>query len=97
MATGRVEVITRAERRRRWSPVASAPEELTAYAGLISTPEGMPAVAVIACHCGDPADAGRAMQPLREFGSPLVDGIQRMPFPAMQKLLDDAFPDRAYN
>ena len=26
--------------------MASAPEELTAYAGLISTPEGMPAVAV---------------------------------------------------
>ena len=77
--------------------LASAPEELTVYAGLISTPEGMPAVAVIACYCGDPADAGRAMQPLREFGSPLVDGIQRMPFPAMQKLLDDAFPDRAYN
>ena len=77
--------------------LASAPEELTAYAGLISTPEGMPAVAVVACYCGDPADAGRAMQPLREFGSPLVDGIQRMPFPAMQKLLDDAFPDRACN
>ena len=77
--------------------LASAPEELTAYAGLISTPEGLPAVAVVACYCGDPTDAERAMQPLREFGSPLVDGIQRMPFPAMQKLLDDAFPDRAYN
>ena len=77
--------------------LASAPEELTAYAGLISTPEGLPAVAVVACYCGDPTDAEGAMQPLREFGSPLVDGIQRMPFPAMQKLLDDAFPDRAYN
>ena len=62
--------------------LASAPEELTAYAGLISTPDGMPAVAVVACYCGDPTDAERAMQPLREFGSPLVDGIQRMPFPA---------------
>jgi FAD/FMN-containing dehydrogenase len=77
--------------------MASASEELTAYAGLITTPDGMPAVAVIACHCGEEADAERAMRPLREFGPPLVDTIQRMPFPAMQRLLDDAFPERAYN
>jgi hypothetical protein len=52
---------------------------------------------VIACHCGDEADAERAMRPLREFGSPLADAIQRMPLPAMQKLLDDAFPDGTRN
>src|SRR4029077_18570031 len=31
----------------------SAPEELTAYAALVHTPDGIPAVAVIACYCGD--------------------------------------------
>jgi FAD/FMN-containing dehydrogenase len=77
--------------------MASAPEELTAYAGLVCTPDGVPAVAVIACHCGDRADAERALRPLREFGSPLMDGIQEMPLPAMQRLLDEAFPDRSYN
>ena len=78
--------------------MASAPDELTAYAGLLTTPDGTPAVAVIACHCGDDeAEAERALRPLREFATPLLDGIQRMPFPAMQKLLDDAFPDQSYN
>jgi FAD/FMN-containing dehydrogenase len=77
--------------------MASAPEELAAYAGLISTPDGAPAVAVIACHCGDEADAERTMRPLREFGTPLMDAIQRMPFPVMQKLLDEAFPNGTYN
>ena len=77
--------------------MASASEELTAYAGLVATPDGTPAVAVIACHCGDPAEAERELKPLREFGSPLADAIQRMPFPAMQKLLEDAFPDGTYN
>ena len=37
------------------------------------------------------------MQPLREFGPPLVDAIERMPFPQMQSLLDDAFPDGTLN
>ena len=75
----------------------SAPDELTAYAGFITTPDGVPAVAVIACHCGEEAEAERAMRLLREFGHPLLDAIQRMPFPTMQQLLDDAFPDGTYN
>jgi FAD/FMN-containing dehydrogenase len=79
------------------SVMASAPDELTAYAGLVTTPDGVPAVAVIACHCGEETEAERAMRPLREFGQPLLDAIQRMPLPAMQQLLDEAFPDRAYN
>ena len=77
--------------------MASAPDELTAYAGLLSTPDGAPAVAVIACYCGDPAEGERVLQPLRAFGTPLADTIQPMPFPAMQTLLDGAFPDGTYN
>jgi FAD/FMN-containing dehydrogenase len=37
------------------------------------------------------------LAPLRAFGSPLLDTVQRLPFPAMQGLLDMAFPDRSYN
>ena len=29
--------------------LATAPEELTAYAAIVSTPDGMPAAAMIAC------------------------------------------------
>jgi FAD/FMN-containing dehydrogenase len=77
--------------------IASAPEELTAYAGLLSTPEGTPAAGVIVCYCGDAAEGQRVLQPLRAFGQPMVDAVQPMPFPAMQKLLDDAFPDGTFN
>jgi FAD/FMN-containing dehydrogenase len=75
----------------------SAPEELTAYVGLITTPDGHPAVAVIPCYCGNLADGVRVIQPLRDFGSPLMDTVQSMPFPAMQKILDVAFPDGTRN
>jgi FAD/FMN-containing dehydrogenase len=77
--------------------MASAPEELTAYAGLISTPEYTPVVAVMACYCGDLAEAERVLKPLRAFGSPLLDAIQPMPFPVMQTLADAANPDNIHN
>jgi hypothetical protein len=65
---------------------------LTAYAGLLHTPDGTPAVAVVACYCGDLVTGEHALKPLRGFGSPLLDAIQPMPFPQMQSLLDGAFP-----
>jgi FAD/FMN-containing dehydrogenase len=77
--------------------MVSAPEELTAYAALITTPDGHPAVAVVPCYCGDPAEGKLVLRPLREFGSPLMDAVQPMPFPVMQKLLDAAFPDGTHN
>jgi FAD/FMN-containing dehydrogenase len=75
----------------------SAPEELTAYAGLLHTPDGTSAVAVVACYCGDLAEGERVLKSLREFGSPLLDALQPMPFPQMQSLLDGAFPGGNHN
>src|SRR5512132_2696253 len=46
----------------------SAPEELAAYAGLLHTPDGTPAVAVVACYCGDLVTGEHALKPLRGFG-----------------------------
>ena len=77
--------------------MATAPEELTAYTAMVTTPDGQPAVAVISCWCGDPREGERVLKPLREFGPPLMDAVQTMPFPAMQRILDDGFPDGAYN
>ncbi|MEZ5862612.1 MAG: XRE family transcriptional regulator [Geminicoccaceae bacterium] len=37
------------------------------------------------------------MAPLRQFGSPLMDAVQPMPFPVMQSMLDDAFQDGTRN
>lgn len=77
--------------------ICTAPDTVTAYAAMVTTPDGMPAVAVVACHSGDPDEAQSDLAPLRNFGSPILDAIQPMPFPAMQKLLDDGFPDGTRN
>lgn len=77
--------------------MATAPEEVTAYAGLISTPDGQPAVAVIACYCGKLAEGERVLEPLRRFGTPMVDTLQPMAFPDMQKMIEASFPDRSHN
>jgi hypothetical protein len=77
--------------------MASAPDELTAYVALLHGPDGSPLVGVIPCYCGNVADGERILQPLRKFGNPVVDGIQPMPFPAMQSLLGPSFPDGNHN
>lgn len=71
----------------------SAPDELTAYAGLLNTPDGIPVVGIIACYCGDIIKGEEILKPLREFYPPLVDAIQPIPFPQMQTLLDPSCPD----
>ena len=75
----------------------SAPEELTAYAALLLTPDGIPAVAVIACYCGDLTEGEQVLKALRNFSSPIADTIQPMPFPQMQTLLDASFPEGNQN
>lgn len=73
------------------------PAELTAYAAFVTTPEGAPVIAIIACWCGYVAEGERAMASLRGFGTPLADTVQPMAFPDMQKLLDGAFADGTRN
>jgi FAD/FMN-containing dehydrogenase len=77
--------------------IQSAPDELTAYAALLHGPDGTPLVGIISCYCGGIADGERVLEPLRTFGTAVMDGIQPLPFPAMQSLLDAAFPDGNQN
>jgi len=67
--------------------------ELTAYPGLISTPEGKRAVAVMSCYCGDLAYANGVLKPRRAFGCTLLDAIQPMPL-IMQTLCRLSDPDK---
>ncbi len=72
--------------------VASAPEELTSYVGLLTAPDGRPVVGLASCYCGDPVEGARVLRPLREFGSPLVDDMKPMPYTGMQGVFGPAFP-----
>ena len=77
--------------------MASAPDELTAYAAMLHTPDGDPVVGIVPCWCGDLDEGEKYLQPLREFGPPLMDAVGPLPFPQMQALFDDAFPDGNQN
>ena len=59
--------------------VASAPDEVTLYAGLLPTPHG-PVVAVAAAHCGSLEEGARALAPLTGLSvgteQPLADGLR---------------------
>jgi hypothetical protein len=72
--------------------VQSAPEELTLYTGLLTSPDGIPVVAFVGCYTGDLAQGEAVIKPLREFGSPVADLFAPIPYTQMQTLLNPAAP-----
>lgn len=75
----------------------TAPDELTSYVFMLTTPEGVPVVALMCCYCGDLSAGERVLQPLRKFGPPLADEVKPMPYQALQSMLNDAYPTGLYN
>ena len=49
-------------------------------------------MAVAVCYNGRLEEGEKVLQPLRSFGSPLVDLIGPMPYLALQTMLDGSFP-----
>jgi FAD/FMN-containing dehydrogenase len=76
------------------------PDDLAVFAGFIHAPDGsgMKLCALAVCHAGDdPAKAEADVAPLRKFGPPVQDLLQRMPYPVANTLMDGAFPRGAFN
>jgi FAD/FMN-containing dehydrogenase len=71
---------------------STAPDELTAWAILLTALDGTHTVAIFVCYNGPSAAAQRAVQPLREFGPPLEDHIGPMSYREVQTMFDAAFP-----
>ena len=76
-----------------------APDELTVYMSLFANPDAPDDImlAMVACHCGDPASAEADLKPLRQFGPPAADLIQPMPYPVINTLSDGGYPRGAFN
>jgi FAD/FMN-containing dehydrogenase len=82
------------------SVAATAPDELTTGLGLVHDPggSGTKLIATPLCHCGD--DHGRAeeeVRALRVVGPGGLDMVARMPYPAINTMLDDGFPRGTLN
>ena len=79
--------------------VADCPDDLTVFAALAHAPDGsgMKIAAMAVFHTGTPEEAERDLAPFKAWGSPLAIEVGRMPYPVMNTLLDDAYPERSLN
>jgi FAD/FMN-containing dehydrogenase len=78
----------------------SLPDDLTAFLALRHAPDGsgMKLCGVAVCHAGqDEQRAEVEVKPVREFGPPAMDLIERIPYPVVNTVLDDAFQPGSFN
>ena len=68
---------------------ATLPDEAEAYAALITTPDGVPAAALLLAYNGPLGEGERVLAPARRFGAPLADMVGAMPYGARQRMLDE--------
>jgi FAD/FMN-containing dehydrogenase len=80
---------------------AQAPPELTCVAALRMAPpapwlpkdvHGKPIVAFFVCHTGEVSEGEKLVAPIKAFGSPVGDIIQRRPYVSQQSLIDATQP-----
>ena len=76
---------------------ASAPDELTMFAGLIHGPDASPLSGIIAAHCGSLSDGAAVLQSIKAFGPPVMDAIGPMPYTALNQMIDGGYPRGALN
>lgn len=87
----------------RWyrTLLPSLPEELSGWLGLVTIPpvepfpeelQGRKACAIVWCYTGPHDRADEVLEPIRTFGSPLLVGVQAMPFTALQSAFDPLYP-----
>lgn len=75
------------------------PDEHTVFASLTHAPDGSGSdvAALVTCHCGSPEEAEKAMRPLKQFGSPILDAVGPMPYCQLNRMLDANYPKGALN
>jgi FAD/FMN-containing dehydrogenase len=79
----------------------SAADDVTAYAFALRVPpvepfpakqHGRPALALVACHCGDIGEGTASLRALAEFGDPFLAAVQTVPYTAAQQAFDAGMP-----
>jgi FAD/FMN-containing dehydrogenase len=81
--------------------IVKAPEDLNGFFAFLTVPpvepypqalQGQKVCGVVWCYTGAAADADAVFKPVREFGPPLMHGVQPMPFTALQSAFDALYP-----
>jgi FAD/FMN-containing dehydrogenase len=73
------------------------PDNLIAYAGLSTGPDGIRRVGVRAVYNGPLEDGERLVEPLRRFGTPDVNDIRPRTYVEIQRLVEPMFPSGRLN
>jgi FAD/FMN-containing dehydrogenase len=81
--------------------IETAPDELSVYVNLRTAPEldwvpsglrGKPVIILVPFYSGDLTEGERLLRPLREFGPPVADLVERKPYVAHQSMFDATVP-----
>jgi FAD/FMN-containing dehydrogenase len=77
----------------------SLPDEQVLFGTLVHAPDGSGTrlAAMVTCHCGSLAAGERAMLPLKQFGSPVLDTLGPMKYCELNGMLDAGYPKGAFN
>jgi FAD/FMN-containing dehydrogenase len=79
----------------------SLPEELSGWLGLLTVPPvppfpeqlwGRKVCGIVWCYTGPHDRADAVLEPVKSFGSPLMVGLQAMPFNVLQSMFDPLYP-----
>jgi FAD/FMN-containing dehydrogenase len=73
------------------------PDDLAIFGALLHAPDGAQIAVMIVCHCGPLSDAESAVQPIKKFGTPVLDTIGPTTYEATNMMLDAGFPRGALN
>jgi hypothetical protein len=68
------------------------PDDLSVFAGLLTTPDGHDVVAIMAAWFGAATEAAKHLDPVRKFGTPVADIIGPMSYLQLQTMFDAAVP-----
>ncbi len=72
--------------------IQDAPDQVGALAGFVTAPDGNRVLALILVYNGPLEDGARVLQPLREFGPPVLDTLAPTPYREIQTLFDAGAP-----
>ena len=70
----------------------TCPDELTAWAAMMTSPEGDPIIAILLNYVGNMAEGERLIEPVRKFGSPVADTVGPMSYCDLNAMIDGAVP-----
>ena len=68
---------------------SNIPDEAEAFVALLTSPDGDPMIAMLLGYNGPIDEGERVLRPAREFGPPVADLVQPMPYGVRQTLLEE--------